>query len=150
MKKISRRKFIKLILLAVTAVLAGTLVIFDFNKVVVQMLKKDLVHLKINPDSFEKFVKEADEKDHWAGKFFDWKKKQFVRFGFIVDSLLPSFPYKYKYVQYRSDIVGDFLLSTNFFMNKMDSSKTIDYIGLYNPYARPCSNPFSNLYYPET
>ncbi|ELR73348.1 hypothetical protein C900_04200 [Fulvivirga imtechensis AK7] len=150
MKKISRRKFIKLILLAVAAVLAGTLVIFDFNKIVVQMLKKDLAHLKINPDSFEKFVKEADDKRHWAGKFFDWKKKQFVRFGFIVDSLLPSFPYKYKYVQYRSDIVGDFLLSTDFFMNRMDSNKTINYIGLYNPYARPCSNPFSNLYYPET
>lgn len=149
MKNISRRQFIKIFLLTFTAIIAGTLVIFDFNKVVIEMLKQDLSHLKTDPAGFEKFVEEAEESKHWAAKFFDWKKKQFVRFGYIADNLLPSFPYKYKYLQYRSDIVGDFLLSTDFFINKMDATQPVSYIGIYNPYLRPCSNPFSNLYYPQ-
>lgn len=149
MNKISRRRFIKIVLLSLAAVVAGTLVIFDFNRVVVHMLKKDLAHLKTDSASFEQFVREAEAKGHWAAKFFDWKKRQFVRFGYLADSLLPTFPYKWKYMQYRSDIVGDFLLSTDFFINKMDTDRTVKYIGLYNPYVRACSNPFSNLYYPE-
>ncbi|MEX2335733.1 MAG: hypothetical protein WD555_00505 [Fulvivirga sp.] len=148
-RKISRRKFLWIVFLSIIAVIAGVMVIFDFNTVVIKMLKNDLAHLKINEASFEKFVKEADKKNHWSAKFFDWKKKQLIRFGFFADGILPSFPYRYKYMQYRSDIVGDFLLSTDFFLNKMDKHKTVNYISLYNPYSRPCSNPFSNLYYPE-
>lgn len=148
-RKISRRKFLWIMLLTIIAVVIGTVALFDFNTVVIKMLKKDLSHLKIDEASFETFVKEAEQKGHWQSKFFDWKKKQLVRFSFMVDSILPTFPYKYKYMQYRSDIVGDFLLSTDFFINKMDASKTVNYIGLYNPYLRPCSNPFSNLYYPQ-
>lgn len=129
------------------AVVIGSVAIFDFNTVVIKMLKADLSYLKIDEANFERFVKEADQKKHWQNKFFDWKKKQLVRFSFLVDAILPTFPYKYKYNQYRSDIIGDFLLSTDFFVNKMDTSKPVTYIGLYNPYMRPCSNPFSNLYY---
>lgn len=148
--KISRRRFLWIIFLTTVAAIVGTIAILDFNTVIIKMLKKDLAHLKIDESSFETFVKEADQKGHWQSKFFDWKKKQIVRFSFMIDSILPTFPYKYKYMQYRSDIVGDFLLSTDFFINKMDTGKTVTYIGLYNPYLRPCSNPFSNLYYPQS
>lgn len=148
-RKISRRKFLWIILLTIIAVIAGTVVFLGFDKVVILMLKKDLAHLKIDEDNFDKFIEEANARDHWERKFFDWQKKQLIRFGFFADSLLPSFPYKYKFLQYRSDIVGDFLLSTDFFVNKMDSNKSVKYIGLYDPYVRPCSNPFSNLYYPN-
>ncbi|MBL6448899.1 hypothetical protein JMN32_21485 [Fulvivirga sp. 29W222] len=147
--KISRRKFLWIALLTVIAAVIGTVAILDFNTVVIKMLKHDLAHLKVDETSYETFVREAEQKQHWQGKFFDWKKRQLVRFSYMVDAILPSFPYKYKYLQYRSDIVGDFLLSTDFFINKMDRDKTVTYIGLYNPYLRPCSNPFSNLYYPQ-
>lgn len=146
--KISRRKFLWIVLLSIIAVIAGSVAIFNFKKIVRMMLQKDLAHIKIDPDYFEQYVEEADRKDHWAAKF-DWKKKQLIRFGYLAEKIFPSFPYKYKYLQYRSDIVGDFLLSTDFFANKMDNNRTIKYIGLYNPYLRPCSNPFSNVFYPE-
>lgn len=147
--KISRRKFIFISLLTLIAVIVATISFFSFDTVVKKMLSKDLSHLKISEESFDKFVADANKEKHWQKKFFDWTKKQLVRFSFMIDSILPSFPYKYKYVQYRSEIVGDFLLSTDFFMNKMDTKRTVNYIGLYNPYLRPCSNPFSNLYYTQ-
>jgi Holliday junction resolvasome RuvABC ATP-dependent DNA helicase subunit len=48
-----------------------------------------------------------------------------------------------------SSLVERYLLSTDFFLNKMDESRTIKYTGYYNPYKTPCTNPFSSLYYPE-
>lgn len=46
------------------------------------------------------------------------------------------------------ELVQDYLLSTDFFRNRMDESKPLKYIGLYNPYKTPCANPFSAVYYP--
>lgn len=148
-KKISRRRFIWIVLVSLVTAFVGSFLFFDFNQVVVKILSKDLSYLNIDESTFRTFTIEADQKQHWQRKFFDWKKKLFMRFSYIADSVLPSFPYKYKFIQYRSDIVGDFLLSTNFFINKMDPKQEVKYMGLYNPYLRPCSNPFSNLYYPE-
>ncbi len=47
-----------------------------------------------------------------------------------------------------SSLVEKYLLSTDFFLNKMDESRTVKYAGYYNPYKSPCTNPFSSLYYP--
>ncbi len=46
------------------------------------------------------------------------------------------------------EIVHYYLISTDFFLNKMDESRLVKYLGIYNAYARSCSNPFSFLYYP--
>jgi hypothetical protein len=48
-----------------------------------------------------------------------------------------------------NQLLTAYLLSTDFFTNKMDESKTIKYVGLYNPYTRPCAHPFSNNVYPR-
>lgn len=47
-------------------------------------------------------------------------------------------------------LINTYLLSTDFGMNGMDESKEIKYLGLYNPYLRPCSHPFSHLQYPSS
>lgn len=49
-----------------------------------------------------------------------------------------------------ADLANRYLLSTDFFRNKMDENAEVKYLGLYNPYKIPCSNPFSHLYYPST
>ena len=41
-----------------------------------------------------------------------------------------------------------YLISTDFFLNRMDESKEVKYLGWYNPHKTPCANPFSALYYP--
>lgn len=148
-KKISRRKFIILLFLATGAALTAAFFITPFNNVIIKILKSDLSHLNVDDTLFEKFVTEAQQNNHWKKKFFDAKKQMFVRAYYILDSLYLPLPYKYKYRQYRSEIVGDFLLSTDFFLNKMNPEKKVTYLALYNPYKRPCSNPFSNLYYQD-
>lgn len=47
-----------------------------------------------------------------------------------------------------NDVVSRYLLSSDYFLNKMDEGKIVKYTTLYNPYLNPCSNPFSSLYYP--
>jgi len=146
--KISRRKFILIALLAIGAASIASFIYLDFDKILFKILKNDLSYLKVKDDQIEKFIKEARNQNHWKRKYFDWKKQLFMRFGYMIDSIWQTFPYAYKYRQYKSEIVGDFLLSTDFFLNEMDENQQINYIGLYNPYKRACSNPFSNLYYP--
>jgi len=41
-----------------------------------------------------------------------------------------------------------YLISTDFFQNRMDESREVKYLGLYNPHKTPCANPFSAVYYP--
>ncbi len=42
-----------------------------------------------------------------------------------------------------------YLLSSDFFRNKMDESKPVKFVAYYNPFKIPCANPFSALYYPS-
>ncbi|WP_205499834.1 twin-arginine translocation signal domain-containing protein [Rufibacter psychrotolerans] len=46
-------------------------------------------------------------------------------------------------------LVQSYLISTDFFLNKMDERRTIKYINRNMPYKLPCYNPFSALYYPQ-
>jgi len=48
----------------------------------------------------------------------------------------------------KFNVSQQYLLSTDFFRNKMDESKPVKFIGFYDPYQMPCSNPFTSLYYP--
>ena len=45
-------------------------------------------------------------------------------------------------------MVSSYLLSSDFFMHNQNESREIKYIGLYDPYTRPCTHPFSHLRYP--
>lgn len=40
-------------------------------------------------------------------------------------------------------IVSSFLLSSDFFTNKMDEKRVVKYIALFDPYLRPCTHPFA-------
>lgn len=42
------------------------------------------------------------------------------------------------------ELVSSYLLSTDFFANRMDELRVIKYMGLYDPYLRPCAHPFTN------
>ena len=144
---ISRRKFIFIGLLSLIAAVLGSFYLYSFDTVLFKIIKNDLSYLKLSDQQIDSFVLDAKRENHWQRKFFDWKKQYFMRIGFIAANFSKSFPYYYKYNQYKGELVGDFLLSTDFFMNKMDTNKEINYMALYNPYKRACSNPFSNLYY---
>lgn len=42
-------------------------------------------------------------------------------------------------------LVARFLLSSDFFLHDADETRTIEYVGYYDPYERPCSNPLAHL-----
>lgn len=46
------------------------------------------------------------------------------------------------------DLLKYFLLSTDFFINKTDESKVVNYLGKYSPYLSPIPNPYSFIIYP--
>lgn len=41
----------------------------------------------------------------------------------------------------EEDIELLFLMSSDFFIFDADESRTVNYLGIYSPYLRPCSNP---------
>lgn len=101
-----------------------------------EIIKKELYYLKITPGSAEKYV-----------------TAYFLRMGNDTVSTLKWKTTYYLRLNYeKSDRVRDlikyFLLSTDFFINKTDESKTVNYLGLYSPYTSPIPNPYSFIIYP--
>jgi hypothetical protein len=138
-----RRKFIGILTGGVLLSVAGTYLFRNFKKVIYNILIEDLKGLRVSHESIEKYIAEAEAENFWG---YTQVQKQFIKAHY--NSPFPL-PYAFKYGQFRSTIVGTYLLSTDFFLNKMDVKKPIFYIAYYNPYKRACANPFSNLYYPS-
>lgn len=145
-----RRSFLKYagITGAATAALGvGFYYTSTLHGIIVNILESDLKDLKIEKDAIAKFAKDATDLNPWG---YSTTKIKFIAAYSKIDFKMLPLPYKYKYKQYRADIVGRFLLSTNFFHNKMDETKEIKYMGaVHTPYNYTCYNPFSNMYYPS-
>ncbi|MEJ0031891.1 MAG: hypothetical protein WDO15_16620 [Bacteroidota bacterium] len=142
-----RRKFIKIgIGLSVVALVA--LLFPSFGQAIKRILRQDTDDLQVNDDAIDQYVEDA-RKERFLDTFSLTKKVLIIvhtYFGFLGGLI----PYRNKYVQYRGQITGHFLLSTDHFRNRMDVTKPVEYTGFYNPYRQPCSNPFSTIFYPET
>jgi hypothetical protein len=147
----NRRRFIQIsFLTGVGVIIAGIIKYYDFETVLFKILKKDLKtqDIDVSESVIKKYIEETRAYRYWDKIYFTSKKKAFVIFYFFLPNM--NLPYQFKYNQAKARLVGDFLLSTDFFINKMDTKRKIKYIGLYDPYLRPCANPFSNLYYPPS
>lgn len=140
-----RRKFLGMLSLGAAGTAVGVATLPGFNKLVKRIIENDTKELNVADGAIDQYLMDAHER-----KVFDkynFAKKEFIRIHYFLDFPLLPIPYRSKYTQYRSEIVGHFLLSTNFFFNKMDTNKVIKYESIYDPYFRPCSHPFSNLFY---
>lgn len=142
-----RKTFIKISLSLLFLSFVGYLLGSSFTKTIENIIKKETDKLNINQSDVARFINEA-AKEKFFIKFNRLKKALvMVHFKFRIFSKI--LPFRNKYVQYKSQFVGHFLLSTDFFRNGMDVEKDIVYMDFYNPYKQPCSNPFSSIYYPE-
>lgn len=145
-----RRKFIGLILAGLGGIAAGSYVFFEkFEKVARKILIKDTSSLLVPVEEIDKYLLASRRKRNQVNKL-PLSNQQLLKWHYYLDNSWFTLPYKTKNSLDRSRIVADFLLSTNFFTNKMDGTKPVKFVGIYDPYERPCSNPFSNLFYPET
>lgn len=123
--------------------ISGLFVARSFKKILYNILVEDLQGLNVTKESIEQYIQEAELEKFWG---FTEGKIQFVKAHYNLPFPLP---YSHKYEHFKSIIVGTYLLSTDFFINKMDVNKPVNYIAYYNPYKRACYNPFSSLYYPS-
>lgn len=143
-----RRKFIGLSILAVLgSIVTGFVVFADFETVVLKILKSNLKDLKIKDEHFKKFITEAQSPGYASKIMFDKKKKAFINTFYFLPKI--GLPGEAKYFELRERIISDFLLATDFFVNKMNVNREIKYVALYDPYSRPCQNPFTNIHYQE-
>ncbi len=144
----TRRRFIIGLLALAVVFIGGAILVIPFEKVVGKILRTQLSFLKLENAAVDSFTRDMASSGYYEKKSFDWKKQLFVRIYHFFENPLIPIPGRGRYDAYCTFFVNDFLLSTDFFLNKMDESKTVTYIALFEPYKRPCSNPFSNLYYP--
>jgi hypothetical protein len=141
----NRRKFI----ISAVLGLGGMALLFpSFHQTVKRILRKETSGLKVDEDSIDQYIVDAEKEQFFAT--FSHAKKLLIGLHTSSGFFGNLMPYRNKYVQYRGQIAGHFLLSTDLFRNRMDVTKPVKYTGFYNPYRQPCSNPFSAIYYPET
>lgn len=132
-----RRSFLRLAGLG-TAVVALPGFAFFYaspEKSAVQLIMNKFHFLKIDRKEVELYVSDYFKK-HPVNESIPWKMK--IKMHRYLD-----------FETIRSqNLLNGFLPSTDFFFNKMDESKEVKYVALYNAHQRPCANPFSSMYYP--
>ncbi|WP_152267915.1 hypothetical protein [Agriterribacter humi] len=144
-----RRNFIWLLTTGAAGVAAGGYIFFEnFEVLVRKIIIKDTSSLSISTEEIDKYLLASRENKSLVNAL-PFSNQQLLKWHYHFDNPLFSLPYNTKYEIDRSRIVGNFLLSTDFFINKMDATTPVKYIGIYDPYQKPCSNPFSNLFYPD-
>lgn len=142
-----RRTFIKVSIALTGAGIISYLMLPGFIDAIKRILKEGSQGLKIDSLTIDQFIQDANTEQFWI-KFSRSKKILIIlhTYGSFLKNLLP---YQNKYLLYKNQITGQFLLSTDFFLNKMDTAQPIAYLGFYNPYKQPCYHPFSVNYYHE-
>jgi len=147
-----RRRFLGVGIVSAVGIAIGSYISFSsFEELIKGIIGEDTKSLHISEKVVDDFLIAARSEHAWDKfPFFgSFSKEEFVKWGYRLSNPIFNLPYQTKLDVYRSEIVGLFLLSTNFFQNKMDTTKPIRFMRIYNPYFSPCANPFSNSYYPS-
>lgn len=127
-----------------TIILLGIgFMVFDFKKTVRRMLKRDVKKLGVTSDDLRTFMADAGKERFWAQFSVAKRVLICVQHALLVVGIRT--PWYGKYLRYRNQITGHFLLSTDLFQSPYTEGQTVKYIGFHNPYKAPCASPFSNL-----
>lgn len=143
-----RRTFIKAGIALSGAGIISYLMLPDFKAAVKKILTHESQNLKIDAEAIAQFLRDANAEQFWVK--FSLSKKVLITLHTYCRFMKSLLPYRNKYLLYKNQIAGHFLLSTDLFLNKMDQTQVVTYQGFYNPYKQPCYNPFSVNYYRET
>jgi hypothetical protein len=135
----NRRNFLKLTGFGAAAItLPGVgMATISLKQAITGIILREFSYLDLEKEGVEQFAQDYLTTYPDTPHYF--KTRMYYALGF--DSK------QSKLVNHFADV---YLRSTDFFYNKMDESKPVRYLGLYNPYKRPCANPFSNIYYPQS
>lgn len=115
----------------VTALASAKFLATSFEESAEHLIRKELSFLKLDGEGIRAFVNEyATAKD----RYYKLIVKSYSILG--IDSSQSGKVHQ---------LVSTYLLSTDFFVNNMDESRIIKFVGLYDPYLRPCAHPFANV-----
>jgi hypothetical protein len=117
---------------------------YGLQSQIASMLGRRLYFLKLDPDGVRQFAK--DQTAALLGKKIPtWNR---LKYHFLAGGAA-SFKRFYRSADSRSrkarmedGIISSYLLSSDFFTNGMDESRTVRYV-IYYDAARPCQNPFA-------
>jgi hypothetical protein len=134
-----RRNFLKIAgvgTAALAALPAGWYVATSVQEAAAGIITREFSYLKLDPKGVAQFV--DDYLKDPLSQYTPAKVKAYyaLRRGADESAMV-------------ADLTRKYLLSSDYFMNKMDEHKTVQYLGFYNPYRSPCANPFSSLHYPD-
>ena len=142
--KLSRRKFLVLGLAAGVAPLYALYAWRwgDPTDIVVSILKRRIGYLRVEPSTFHDFAK----------NYISPQKSNYERKLATLSAISLPLQYFSPYLwlaqgnalrRFEDNIVSGYLLSTDFFANGANEQREVSYISFYDPYARPCGNPFN-------
>lgn len=114
----------------VTALASAKFLMTSFEDSAEHLIKRELHFLKLDDEGIKAFVKE------YAAARDRYYKLILKSYGILrIDSNQSGKVHQ---------LVSTYLLSTDFFEKNMDESRIIRFVGLYDPYLRPCAHPFAN------
>lgn len=126
-----RRKFLTIagIGAVIAAVASGKFLTTPFESSVAALIKDELSFLRLDEEGLDKFAN-------------DYARTASRKFKIIVKGydLLGIGAAQSGKIHH---IVSTYLLSSDFFLNKMDEKRVVKYVALFDPYLRPCAHPFS-------
>jgi len=135
----NRRKFISItgIGAAALAIPAVSLFSQSLHESAADIIYREFDYLNLDKEGVDKYVHEylIKNRDNLS---YEIKMRAF--------NLFQVKPDKSTIITHMTQ---NYILSTDFFINKMDESQPVHYVGAYNPYTTPCANPFASIYYPS-
>lgn len=113
----------------ITALASGKFLATSFEDSAEKLIKKELDFLKLDDAGVRAFAADyARAKD----RLYKLTVKGYSFLG--IDSNKSGKVHQ---------LISNYLLSSDFFVNNMDESRVVKYVGLYDPYLRPCAHPFT-------
>lgn len=109
----------------------------SLEDIAVDLITKEFNYLKLDKEGVRKYAQDYLNKDKpGIAAGIKWRSYYLLNFN-SSDSDNIKFLLTY------------YLLSSDFFMNKMDENRIVRYIGINHQYTAPCSSHFSFMLFPE-
>jgi len=107
------------------------------------LVRRRLSFLRLNDAGVRAFAKDQvaallakrPSWNRWKYHFLAMFTKSFTQYGSSND-------HRTRIQRIEDNLATTYLLSSDFFINGADESRTVEYLGLYDP-LRPCGNPFA-------
>ena len=136
---VSRRWFVGSLLLLLGGLLGWLRFGRNRSDAIVAIVRRQLPFLDLDPNGVKAF----------AADFLKYQTvpspAHFGIYSRVPVALHEFLPAGDDLVSFQVKVARTYLLSTDFFTGGADESATVRYVSFFDPYLRPCSNPFLTL-----